>query len=73
MKATRSTRRLLTWLCITASVVLVVQTNAALVLCVANDHTAVEAARTGSPSATPSLSLGEVCDRRRGEQRHALQ
>ncbi|MBY0277240.1 hypothetical protein K2Z84_18060 [Candidatus Binatia bacterium] len=47
MKATRSSRRLLTWLCITALAALVVQTNAAVVLCVANDHTAVEAVHEG--------------------------
>ena len=47
MKATSSCRRLLTWLCITALAALVVQTNAALVLCVANDHTAVEAVHEG--------------------------
>jgi hypothetical protein len=61
MKATRSSRRLLTWLCITALAALVVQTNAALVLCVANDHTAVEAVHEGLACADKTVhthSLG---------------
>lgn len=61
MKATSSCRRLLTWLCITALATLVVQTNAALVLCVANDHTAVEAVHEGLACADKTVhthSLG---------------
>ena len=61
MKARRSTRRLLTWLCISALAALVVQTNAALVLCVANDHTAVEAVHEGVACADKTVhthSLG---------------
>ena len=61
MKATRSSRWLLTWLCITALAALVVQTNAALVLCVANDHTAVEAVHEGVACADKTVhthSLG---------------
>lgn len=61
MKATSSCRRLLTWLCITALAALVVQTNAALVLCVANDHTAVEAVHEGLACADKTVhthSLG---------------
>lgn len=61
MKAPRSSRRLLTWLCITALAALVVQTNATLVLCVANDHTAVEAAHEGLARADETVhqhSLG---------------
>lgn len=61
MEATRSSGRLLTWLCITALAALVVQTNAALVLCVANDHTAVEAVHEGPTCADKTVhthSLG---------------
>lgn len=54
----RRTRNLLAWTCIALLATFVAQSNAALVLCVAVDHTAVEAVHIGRECAPPSHSLG---------------
>ena len=54
----RLTRHLLAWTCIALLATFVAQSNAALVLCVAVDHTAVESVHTGRECAPRSHSLG---------------
>jgi hypothetical protein len=56
----RAARNLLAWTCIALLATFVVQSNAALVLCVAVDHTAVESAHAGRECAPQSHSLGST-------------
>jgi hypothetical protein len=54
----RSTRNLLVWTCVALLVTFVAQSHAALVLCVASDHTAVEPVHGGNGCAPGAHTLG---------------
>lgn len=54
----RSTRNLLVWTCIALLVTFVAQSHAALVLCVASDHTAVEPIHGGGDCEPGPHALG---------------